>query len=234
MRGVGGAVRSITCTRCGVEFQTHWNRQKFCSFLCRKGERTCLVCGVTFAHGGNTTGNYCSKKCWYSWYAEHGKYPKTCPACGGGFHGPYQTCSMNCRKELVRSRYPDRRFDCETCHGPLRKWARPHTRFCSQRCSNTRSRVVRTRGAPLGSRRDHGGYIQVKTENGWELEHRVVMAQTLGRPLELHERIHHKNGNKAHNEQSNLELWKLTKKDPSGVRAADYHCHGCRCFEGRE
>jgi hypothetical protein len=60
------------------------------------------------------------------------------------------------------------------------------------------------------------------------------MEQTLGRILEPHERVHHKNGNRSDNQVDNLELWKVTKKDPAGVRAADYHCAGCRCFEKQE
>lgn len=64
------------------------------------------------------------------------------------------------------------------------------------------------------------------------MEHRLVMEQTLGRTLEKHERVHHKDGNRSNNDPANLELWKVkTKKDPPGVRASDYHCAGCRCGE---
>lgn len=76
------------------------------------------------------------------------------------------------------------------------------------------------------------------------LAHRWVMEQSLGRYLEAHERVHHKNGNRSDNrltpghelggcppECCNLELWKVKGKDPPGVRARDYHCPGCRCHE---
>lgn len=38
------------------------------------------------------------------------------------------------------------------------------------------------------------------------LEHRYVMAQILGRPLEVWEVVHHKDGNKLNNAPNNLEL----------------------------
>lgn len=76
-----------------------------------------------------------------------------------------------------------------------------------------------------------GGYIYVKVEGAWKLEHRYVMEQTLGRPLERHEKVIHKDDDHGNNDPANLELWRVKKKDPSGVRAADYHCAGCRCFD---
>jgi hypothetical protein len=51
------------------------------------------------------------------------------------------------------------------------------------------------------------------------LQHRLVMAQMLGRPLYADESVHHKNGDRLDNCQRNLELW--SRWQPRGQRAAD-------------
>lgn len=46
-----------------------------------------------------------------------------------------------------------------------------------------------------------------------------MLARHLGRPLEDHETVHHRNGDRADNRLENLELWSTSQ--PSGQRVSD-------------
>ncbi len=52
-----------------------------------------------------------------------------------------------------------------------------------------------------------------------ELEHRLVMAAFIGRPLQPEESVHHRNGDRLDNRLANLELW--SSSQPKGQRVAD-------------
>lgn len=59
------------------------------------------------------------------------------------------------------------------------------------------------------------------------LEHRLVLARKLGRPLLSHETVHHKDGDRLNNHPSNLEL----RVGRHGRGATTSHCATCTCFQ---
>lgn len=76
------------------------------------------------------------------------------------------------------------------------------------------------RKPPSAGHLDSCGYRLVRVApNVWKKEHRLVMEETLGRPLYPGESVHHINGVRTDNRPDNLELWVSTQ--PAGQRPED-------------
>ena len=71
-----------------------------------------------------------------------------------------------------------------------------------------------------GVRPDKNGYLVERiTPTEWAPQHRLVMERTLGRPLQIGENVHHRNGQRDDNRLENLELWSTSQ--PKGQRVQD-------------
>ena len=185
---------------------------------------SCVTCSEKFLTfpAGRQRRQFCSPECWR----------RACERCGKMFQpvsNRNSYCSLACKRGIGK---------CEQCG---KKYMHSHhgaKRFCSLSCFYEYT-------CPIGHViEEGGGYTLTKVPPGtpgsrrgggrtlWMLTHRYVMQKKLGRPLLKTEHVHHMNGKKADNRPENLELWK--KAHPRGVRSADYHCPGCRCFEHRK
>ena len=184
---------------------------------------TCAVCGNTF-HKRQKDQVCCSHACGLI-YRTKVREPKPCLACHNPFVPKYKAqvyCSAPCADTKKRV---DRRVVCKTCG---ETFERPHGKYmvyCSRSCASkrdTNTGGIKTNPQEGDTRNHSSGYIQEKRGGLWVMQHRLVVGDFLGRVLEKHERVHHKNGNRADNSTDNLELWVgPTKKDPHGVRLVD-------------
>lgn len=191
----------------------------------------CTQCGRAFIPTKNTTGRYCSLRCWYGAPGKRELLDRRCAICKKSFRPgsrTQKTCSRRCGDRIRRT--AKRRTHCERCGKRLKINIHPKVRFCSKSCALT-GRVGAGGHRPEGSKQRHSsGYVLVKVGLKWVLEHRHVMERLLGRPLEPWERVHHRNSVRSENAPENLELWIVGKKDPPGVRARDLpHCPTCTC-----
>lgn len=126
----------------------------------------------------------------------------------------------NCNKEWWQNRI-------QSYHPSYTGWCR--------KCSNRRNGLIQgPKNKKLGRKITSGGYIEIviKPDNpyykmvqktGYIEEHRLVMAQSMGRCLSSWEWVHHKDGKKTNNAKSNL---KLVDKNSHKIGFADAYQKG--------
>lgn len=173
--------------------------------------------------------NYCGRACYFA-HKRESFGTNQCAGCKGPVGAGRRYCSRDCN---INSRLINEAIvtlACKECgveFPRVLRETRPEHRksgqaYCSQRCGNQHAKRVaaKARTRPLGSTNaSTQGYAVVKTEAGWEPEHRVVMECVIGRPLWPDENVHHRNGSKSDNRPENLELWSTSQ--PKGQRIED-------------
>jgi hypothetical protein len=142
-----------------------------------------------------------------------------------------KTCSK-CRLVLsVSMFYKDKRTvdglysACKDCHGvsknPLRvKRSSPSPCSCGKPKSRRAKQCASCAWPRIGHLNKKTGYVMVRIGGRKTVgQHRIVMAELLGRPLLPGESVHHQNGVRHDNRPENLELW--VSFQPSGQRPKD-------------
>jgi hypothetical protein len=155
--------------------------------------------------------------------------PRGIPAKRTSGKPPTGWCECGCGKKTLIATCADKRKDI--FQGEPRRFIQGHQnrngRMRAPRGNRDSRRVLTKTGRVVVSRPEHP---RAWKGSGYVFEHHLVMEKMLSRSLRKGEEVHHKNGDVSDNREENLELWYKRGSQPKGVRGADHHCPGCRCF----
>lgn len=191
-------------------------------------QSTCTIDGCESEHHAR---GWCNKH-WRRWRKHgdptHSPSPRGCSVGGcAGKHKAYGWCGKHYSRWQTHGdpEWTRPRATCgvEGCARALKGRGLCAFHYARQKSGmpDWDTRPARAVVTPPGTRKlGRSGYMTVKLPNGyWELEHRAVMAQHLGRALIEDENVHHVNGDRLNNRIENLELW--SKRQPTGQRIED-------------
>lgn len=137
----------------------------------------------------------------------------TCDECGSAITGRRRKpIVMLCNKCRAKANGLDSHL-CAVCNNPI-----PAARFSARRRKNRiatcspqcKGRLYRSQNHPLwigGRTVDKSGYVRIRVDGRYVLEHRHIMETIIGRSLLPTETVHHRDGIRSNNSPANLELW---------------------------
>ena len=149
---------------------------------------------------------------------------KKCACCGIDFfckasHAARRThCSKNCMYQGKTNASLVTKL-CKHCGKAFSSQPYRNVVMCSAECVKASRSVRRAKDSVGWYIQAKSGYVVRSFQGRTQLQHRYIMEQHLGRPLEPFENIHHVNGVKDDNRIENLEIW-ITKQ-PQGQRTED-------------
>lgn len=213
---------TVQCAACGKSLQRRASDyaravsgRVFCGESCRKAAgskprrgttRPCEECGVPVYSNSSQVGRFCSRTCHNAFQRRSG-VELVCPVCDKRFH-------LGQASAAGRGENPSCSRECDTARRTKNGVGRFH---------NGRPVIRWSTGYLFLWEPSHPSAMR----NGWLAEHRWVMEQHLGRPLQATEHVHHINGIKDDNRLENLavlghsEHSRLTQAERKQQTAAD-------------